>query len=64
MRMRHGISLRDAVTIIRQAYGGRVVSAHPTLVRGLPGYRVRIDISGTVRTVFVDARGRILERAW
>ena len=57
-----GVSLADAVSIVRQAYGGRVVSAAPATVRGERGYRVRVDLRGTVKTVFVDARGRLRAR--
>ena len=62
-RMQRGISLRDAATITRQAYGGRVVSVRPAMMHGRLGYRVRVDVSGTVKTVFVDSLGRILEYA-
>lgn len=61
------VSLEDATAIVRQAYGGRVVSssratARPATARPKePGYRVRVDIEGRVKTVFVDDRGRIHE---
>lgn len=61
------VSLEDATAIVRQAYGGRVVSssratARPATARPKePGYRVRVDIDGRVKTVFVDDRGRIHE---
>ena len=61
------ISLEDATAIVRQAYGGRVVSSSRTPARPAParpkesGYRVRVDIDGRVKTVFVDDRGRIHE---
>jgi len=61
------VSLEDATAIVRQAYGGRVVSssratARPESARPKePGYRVRVDIDGRVKTVFVDDRGRIHE---
>ena len=61
------VSLEDATAIVRQAYGGRVVSssratARPAAARPRePGYRVRVDIDGRVKTVFVDDRGRIHE---
>ena len=77
------VSLEDATAIVRQAYGGRVVSAaaaraRPERARREPsagereglaprkqesGYRVRVDVDGRVKTVFVDARGRIHENA-
>lgn len=68
------ISLQDATAIVRQAYGGRVVSATEAKAPGKPsagkgerasgadderGYRVRVDVDGRVKTVFVDRRGRI-----
>ena len=63
------VSLEDATAIVRQAYGGRVVSssaakARPERARSQEsGYRVRVDVDGRVKTVFVDARGRIHENA-
>ena len=90
------VSLEDATAIVRQAYGGRVVSAASATARpqrGPPepsageregpaprkepsageregpaprkkdGHRVRVDIDGRVKTVFVDDRGRIHENA-
>ncbi|MDE0419678.1 MAG: PepSY domain-containing protein [Gammaproteobacteria bacterium] len=66
---RSGVSLEDATAIVRQAYGGRVVSSSKANARPAPrrpeepGYRVRVDIDGRVKTVFVDARGRIHENA-
>ncbi len=59
------VSLEDATAIVRQAYGGRVVSSSRTSARPASarpkesGYRVRVDIDGRVKTVFVDDRGRI-----
>lgn len=60
------VSLKDATAIVRQAYGGRVLSATVGQRRGADGkaergYRLRVDVNGTVKTVFVDARGRIHE---
>lgn len=63
------VSLEDATAIVRQAYGGRVVSAAATRARPErarrkeSGYRVRVDVDGRVKTVFVDDRGRIHENA-
>jgi len=63
------VSVKDATAIVRQAYGGRVVSAAAARARPKPdrrresGYRVRVDIDGRVKTVFVDDRGRIHENA-
>lgn len=63
------ISLKDATEIVRQAYGGRIVSAEATEARPSPnrpkenGFRIRVDVDGRVKTVFVDGRGRIHERA-
>ncbi len=59
-----GISLQDATAIVRQAYGGRIVSAVADERRlgkraERRGYRVRVDVNGRVKTVFVDYRGRI-----
>ena len=60
------VSLKDATAIVRQAYGGRVLSATEAQGRdadGKPerGFRFRVDVEGTVKTVFVDTRGRIHE---
>ena len=93
------VSLEDATAIVRQAYGGRVVSAAsakarpawsrpkepsagvregpaprmqapsageregPAPRKEASGDRVRVDVDGRVKTVFVDARGRIHEHA-
>ncbi|MDE0190288.1 MAG: hypothetical protein OXQ90_02925 [Gammaproteobacteria bacterium] len=63
------VSLEDATAIVRQAYGGRVVSAAAATARPArsrpkeSGHRVRVDVDGRVKTVFVDARGRIHENA-
>ena len=59
-----GVTLKDATAIVRQAYGGRVLSAvaverRATTGKPEPGYRLRVDVEGTVKTVFVDHRGRI-----
>lgn len=61
------VSLKDATAIVRQAYGGRVLSATEAPRRHADGksergYRFRVDVEGTVKTVFVDPRGRIHER--
>ena len=55
---------------MRQAYGGRIVAiVEATLdARGegskpLHGHRIRVDVDGRVKTVFVDASGRIHEDA-
>lgn len=57
------ISLSDATAIVRQTYGGRVVSAveGKRVVKGVEqaGYWVRVDVEGHVKKVFVDLRGRI-----
>lgn len=64
------ISQEDAANIVRQAYGGRIVAVvQATLnTRGdsgkpLHGHRIRVDVDGRVKTVFVDASGRIHEDA-
>lgn len=63
---RPSISAQDASAIVRQAYGGRVVSATAATrnVGGKTerGFNVRVDVDGRVKTVFVDRRGRILEQ--
>lgn len=57
------ISSSDATAIVRQAYGGRVVSTMPgeRTIQGVKrrGYWVRVDVDGRVKKVFVDERGRI-----
>ena len=66
---RSRVSREDATAIVRQAYGGRVVSVAPAQARPSPGrekergFRVRVDVEGRVKTVFVDGRGRIHEDA-
>lgn len=59
------ISLQDAAAIVQQAYGGRIVSAAPgtrrTAAGEEPGYWIRVDVRGRIKTVFVDRRGRIHE---
>lgn len=52
------VTLEDAVAIVRQAHGGRLVSAKPVR-RPTPGYRIRIDVDGRVKSMFVDAQGRM-----
>ena len=60
------ISAQDAAAIVRQTYGGRVVSAVEAKrnINGeiKRGYDVRVDVEGRVKTVFVDRRGRIHEQ--
>ena len=57
------ISSSDATAIVRQAYGGRVVSTMPgeRTIQGVKrrGYWVRVDVDGRVKKVFVDVYGRI-----
>ena len=53
------VTLEDAVAIVRQAHGGRLVSAK-SVRRPAPGYRIRIDVDGRVKSLFVDAQGRML----
>ena len=61
------ISMQDAIVIVQQATGGRVVSASPgnrrTNAGAEPGYWIRVDVRGRIKTVFVDRRGRIHEGA-
>ncbi len=52
------VTLKDAVAIVRQAHGGRLVSAK-SVRRPAPGYHIRIDVDGRVKSVFVDAQGRM-----
>ena len=52
------VTLEDAVAIVRQAHGGRLVSAQ-SVRRPVPGYRIRIDVDGHVKSLFVDAQGRM-----
>lgn len=58
-----GISPQDAANIVRQAYGGRIVattaSTRSIAGKKRSGFRVRVDVKGRVKTVFVDSSGRI-----
>lgn len=65
-----GLSQGDAANIVRQAYGGRIVAVVGATLDarsegGEPvhGHQVRVDVDGRVKTVFVDASGRIHEDA-
>ena len=65
-----GLSQRDAANIVRQAYGGRIVAVVEATLNGrgeggepVHGHQVRVDVDGRVKTVFVDASGRIHEDA-
>ena len=57
------ITLDDAAAIVRQSYGGNVVhraiAAQPASDEAR--YRIRVDVDGRVKTVFVDPAGRILK---
>ena len=59
------ISRQDAANIVRQAFGGRIVAAVAAqrVIEGerRPGFRVRVDVRGRVKSVFVDSSGRIHE---
>lgn len=59
------ISRQDAANIVRQAFGGRIVAAVAAqrVVEGerRSGFRVRVDVRGRVKSVFVDSGGRIHE---
>lgn len=60
------VTLDDAAAIVRQNYGGRIVQ-RARLGNGAQAhrgarFRIRVDIGGRVKTVFVDAAGRIHER--
>ena len=61
-----GLSQSDAANIVRQAYGGRIVAVVEATLNGrseggeaVHGHQVRVDVDGRVKTVFVDASGRI-----
>lgn len=56
-----GISPARAAALVRSSYGGRVLSAAPASRGGSSGVvvRVLIDDGARVKTVFVDARGRM-----
>lgn len=58
------ITLDDAAAIVRQSYGGQIVQraeAPQPAKDDRPGarYRIRVDVAGRVKTVFVDQAGRI-----
>ncbi len=57
---RPAITIEDAAAIVLQAYGGRVVQQE-TLSEER-GYRIRVDVKGRVKTVFVDLSGRVREQ--
>ena len=60
---RPAITAKDAAAIVLQAYGGRIVHQAPaTGVDGEPGHRLRVDVGGRIKTVFVDAAGRLTEQ--
>lgn len=60
---RPAITLDDAAAIVRQSYGGNVVhrDAAPQPAGDGARYRIRVDVDGRVKTVFVDPSGRILK---
>ena len=65
-----GLSRSDAANIVRQAYGGRIVAVVKATLdarseggKPVRGHQVRVDVDGRVKTVFVDASGRIHEDA-
>ena len=64
------ISQEDAANIVRQAYGGRIVAVVEATLdapdeggKPMQGHRIRVDVDGRVKTVFVDTSGRIHEDA-
>lgn len=60
---RPAITAEDAAAIVLQAYGGRIVHQAPaTGADGEPGHRLRVDVDGRIKTVFVDAAGRLTEQ--
>ena len=60
------VTLDDAAAIVRQSYGGRIVQrarlGNDAQAHRGARFRIRVDIGGRVKTVFVDAAGRIHER--
>lgn len=60
---RPAITLDDAAAIVRQSYGGNVVhrAAAPQPAGDGARYRIRVDVDGRVKTVFVDPAGRVLK---
>ena len=57
------ITAEDAAAIVLQAYGGRIVHQAPaTGADGKPGHRLRVDVDGRIKTVFVDVAGRLTEQ--
>lgn len=49
------ISMSDAMDMVQQAFGGRVIQAQPARVNGHEGYRIKIlTARGEVRVVHVD----------
>lgn len=60
------VTLDDAAAIVRQSYGGRIVQrarlGNDAQAHRGTRFRIRVDIGGRVKTVFVDAAGRIHER--
>ena len=57
---RLAITMEDASAIVRQTYGGRVV--HRETLSDKRGYRIRVDVKGRVKTVFVNRSGRAREQ--
>jgi hypothetical protein len=53
-----GMSAEQAASLVQRAYGGRIVSVKPAG----NGYNVRVLLAGgRVKTVLVDANGRLSE---
>lgn len=60
---RSAITAEDAAAIVLQAYGGRIIQQAPaTSAEGKPGHRLRVDVNGRIKTVFVDVSGRLTEQ--
>lgn len=56
-----GLSVQQAVELVRRQYKGQVVKATETEFQGRPAYRIRLVNAGRVRDVLVDAQsGQII----
>ena len=55
-----GISIEQATAIVRDSFGGRVLSAVPVKRGDKRGYEVRMLLDGKkVKKVFIDSQGRV-----
>jgi uncharacterized membrane protein YkoI len=56
-----GVSVQQAVELVRSQYKGQVVKATEIEYQGRPAYRIRLVNAGRVRDVLVDAQsGQII----